>query len=101
MHYNEDISLSALCSRFSYSKNYIILLFKERYGVTPFAYLLSLRLENAKKLLLTSSQSAESVAFDSGFSDYSHFYKAFKKDTGLSPIHWKKMHGVGSESEGL
>lgn len=95
MHYNKDISLTALCSRFSYSKNYVISLFKEKYGITPFAYLLSVRLENAKNLLLTSSQSAESVAFDSGFSDYSHFYKAFKKATALSPSHWKKQHCAG------
>ncbi len=91
IHSNEDISLAMLCKRFYFSKNYIILLFKEKYGSTPFSYLLSIRLENAKKLLLNSTQTAEQIATDCGFSDYSHFYKAFKKNTSLSPNDWRKQ----------
>ena len=92
MHSNEDISLETLCKNFHFSKNYIILLFKEKHKLTPFTYLLSIRLENAKKLLLNSTQTAEQIAFSCGFSDYSHFYKAFKSSTSLSPNNWRKHY---------
>lgn len=91
MHYNENITLEALCSQFNFSKNYIIILFKEKYAITPFEYLLSIRLENAKSLLLNSSQTAEQIAYACGFSDYSLFYKSFKRATSLSPNAWRKQ----------
>ena len=91
-HYRQDISLELLCREFHFSKNYIIFLFKQKYEMTPFSYLLSIRLANAKSLLLNSTQTAEEIAFDCGFGDYSHFYKIFKKETGLSPNVWRKRH---------
>ena len=88
-HYAEQISLNELVKRFHFSRNHIINLFKKQYGRTPFAYLASVRIENARRLLVITSRTAEEIAIECGFSDYSHFYKAFKKSNGCSPKEWR------------
>ena len=88
-HYAEPLSLSELVSHFHFSKNHIINIFKKQYCHTPFSYLTSVRLENAKRFLIITSRSAEDLAIECGFSDYSHFYKAFKKSNHCSPKEWR------------
>ena len=60
--------------------------------MTPHDYLLQLRIENAKKLLI-KMQPRESrvadVAYMSGFFDPLYFSRAFKKYTGVAPTAWK------------
>ncbi len=90
LHYNKHISLSSLCKQVGCSKNHVINLFKQKYGITPFACLTAIRLENAKELLLSSTQTLDEISNVCGFSDYSHFYKTFKKETTLSPYEWRK-----------
>ncbi|ASG01024.1 AraC family transcriptional regulator [Vibrio anguillarum] len=58
--------------------------FKAQTGITPYAWLLRLRLEQAMKLLKTGASSTE-VAYQVGFYDQAHFSKAFKATFGLSP----------------
>lgn len=84
------ISLAELCSTFHFSKNHVINLFKKEYKSTPFSYLCQLRIKNAKRLLSVTSRSAEDIAFACGFSDYSHFYKLFKKYNNFSPAEYRK-----------
>lgn len=73
-------------------KDYLRRCFKESYGMTPHDYLLQLRIENAKKLLI-KMQPRESrvadVAYMSGFFDPLYFSRAFKKYTGVAPTAWK------------
>ena len=57
-------------------------------------YILQLRLENAKKLLLSSNRSIESVAAQCGFSNYIYFHKIFKKNTGITPGDYRKNNRV-------
>lgn len=83
-------SLSDLCDEFHYSKNYIIKLFKDNLGSSPFQYINRVKLGRAKHLLETSSKSLGEICKECGFSDYSYFYKRFIKDCGMSPLKWRK-----------
>ena len=47
-------------------------------------------MENAKRLLINSSKSADEIAYLCGFSDYSHLYKKFMQTYGCSPKEWRK-----------
>ncbi|ENM5751413.1 AraC family transcriptional regulator [Vibrio mimicus] len=58
--------------------------FKAQTGITPYAWLMRLRLEQAMKLL-QSGTSGTNVAHQVGFYDQAHFSKAFKATFGLSP----------------
>ena len=84
-NYDKRITLEDVASKFNFSKNQIINLFKARFKITPLAYLAIVRVKQAKLLLKNSTHLLEEIAFDCGFNDYSHFYKTFKKVTGISP----------------
>lgn len=89
-------SLDSLARQYHYSKNYIIALTKEYCGKTPFQYLGELRLQKALWLLEGSTLGMEEVAAECGFSDYSHFYKAFRQNYNCSPGSWRKRKSVQS-----
>ena len=60
--------------------------------MTPHAYLESLRIENAKKLLSQPNElgmTISDVAYLSGFYDNLYFSRVFKKHEGKSPSDWK------------
>ena len=83
--YAERISFEALSHRFGYTKDYLIRIFKERYGMTPHKYLTERRIEQARELLLGTSLSTEQIAQAVGYSDFSSFYRSFCKNYGSSP----------------
>jgi len=86
----KDFTLEDMSHQFGYSKNHIINLFKNEYGVTPGQYLIKKRIEKAQWLLESTGDTLEIVAEKCGFSDYSHFYKAFLKANGRAPGQWKR-----------
>ena len=60
-------------------------LFKKYRSTTPQHHYLRLRLENARQLLLYTSQSGLDVAIASGFSSHSHFIKSYRDVYGRTP----------------
>ena len=89
-NYQKDISLEEIGSRFGFSKNHVINLFRREYGRTPFAYINELRIEHAAYLLEVTSRTVESIAYESGFRDYSYFYRQFSRKNGMSPVQWRR-----------
>ena len=59
--------------------------FHQVYGTTPFKYLRDCRLNQARRLLMTTDMSVERVAAAVGYSSRNHFAKAFRRQTGLNP----------------
>lgn len=88
-HCHEEIPLERLCKQFHFSKNHIITLFKNAFGMTPVAYINHLRLQKAEQLLEATSDSIDAVALGCGFRNYSHFYKLFLRKNGRSPEQWR------------
>lgn len=88
------VSLEDICRKFNFSKNHIINIFKKEYGVTPVSYINTVKLNSAKYLLEVTSDTAESIAIESGFGDYSHFYKLFYRECGISPTGWRRQKQV-------
>ena len=89
-NYKKDISLEMLSKIFFVSKNHVIGVFKKNYGCTPCEYINSLRLTHAERLLIVTADSAVDIATICGFSDYSCFFKLFKKKHGTSPAVWRR-----------
>ncbi len=79
------IRLSELAARFHFGKNHLIHLFKLRYGVTPVVYANRLRIARARYLLEATSDSLEAVSEACGFHYYSHFYRLFLREVGMTP----------------
>ena len=89
-HFNEKITLDVLSKKFNYSKNQIINIFKENFAQTPIDYLNKIRIKKALYLLEVTSNTAESIADDCGFQNYSHFYRLFVRENGVSPTEWRQ-----------
>ena len=89
-HLAEEMSLSILAEQFHLNPQYISQLFKSEIGVGFLAYLTNIRMEKAKKLLLSSSLPIADVAEQSGYGDYRVFTKVFKKAEGITPSQYRR-----------
>jgi len=89
-HFNEKITLENLSAEFRYSKNQIINIFKKNFSQTPIEYLNGIRIQRALHLLEVTSNSTESIAESCGFQNYSHFYRLFIREKGVSPTQWRQ-----------
>ena len=89
-HLSEEVSLSVLSEVFHLNPQYISQLFKNKIGVGFLAYLTNIRIEKAKKLLLSTSMSVTEIAEFSGYSDYRVFTKVFKKTEGITPSQFRR-----------
>lgn len=89
-HMEEDISLGILAEKFHLSAQYISQLFKSEIGVNFLAYLTNLRIEKAKKLLVTTALPIAEVAGQVGYSDYRVFTKVFKKAENMTPSQYRR-----------
>ena len=89
-HLEEDISLAVLAEAFHLNAQYISQLFKSEIGVNFLAYLTNIRMERAKKLLLTTPLSIAEVSERSGYGDYRVFTKVFKKTEGITPSQYRR-----------
>ena len=83
-HLLEDLDCDRLAAHFFMSKSHMLHLFKEHTNMSLHQYILVKRVLLATRLM-HQGMSATQAALESGFSDYSRFYKAFVKATGLSP----------------
>ena len=85
-HLAEEVSLSVLAEEFHLSAQYISQLFKNEIGVNFLAYLTNIRMEKAKKLLVSTSLSIAEVSEQSGYGDY----RVFKKNEGITPSQYRR-----------
>lgn len=81
---DEKISLKDLAELCDLSESQLLRQFKRSTGMTPYAWLARLRLEEALALL-KSGQLSTQVAFKVGFFDQAHFVNAFRQTYGVSP----------------
>ena len=92
------MSLSVLAEEFHLNPQYISQLFKNEIGVGFLAYLTNIRMEKAKKLLLSTSLSIGEISEQSGYGDYRVFTKVFKKSEGITPSQFRR--GFLEKAEG-
>lgn len=90
-HFAEELSLQGMSERFYLSREYISRRFKQQYGLNLSEYVLTIRMNEAKRLLETSRQRIYEVAQAVGFSDDKYFRKVFKKQVGVTPNEFREQ----------
>jgi len=73
------------------SKFYFNRLFKSAMGMSPSHYHITLRMDEAKRLLRETRKSVVDVALDVGYTNPSHFAQLFRRETGLSPSDYRQQ----------
>lgn len=86
-HVGERITLTELAAEVGRSPYYLLRLFRREIGMSPHAYLESVRIRHAQTLLVAGMPLVQ-VALDSGFSSQSHFTIRFKRLIGVTPGHY-------------
>ncbi len=89
-YYNASISIEDICKAVYLSPYHFIRMFKEKTGMSPHEYLLSIRLRKAKELLEKGECNISELAVLCGFINQSHFSTVFKNYTGMPPSVYKK-----------
>ena len=89
-HLQEDVSLNVLAQEFHLNAQYISQLFKSEIGVGFLTYLTNIRIEHAKKLLLSTDDAISDISDQCGYNDYRVFTKVFKKKEGITPSQFRR-----------
>jgi len=92
--YNEKITLDGMMNVCHLGKKTLIRRFKKVTGETPLIYLQKLRIENAKRILESKNLSFNEITWKVGYNDVSSFHKAFKSETGLTPMEYRSKFSI-------
>ncbi len=93
-NYKNNIKLSDVAAIVHLNASYFSSLFKKEVGVTFIDFLLDLRIEESKNLLVNTADSVLDIAVSLGFTSQSYFARAFKKKTGKPPKKYRDKHGA-------
>ena len=88
-------NLSAVAQSLHMSKSNLIRIFKSRYGVTPYDYLIDAKLEAAKLLIVNSSLSIREISDMVCISDEHYFSTLFAKRVGMRPREYRNQSRLG------
>jgi AraC family transcriptional regulator len=87
---DSDIRLSAMAQACGLSTEYFAKVFKNSVGVSPYQYVIGLRVERAKQLLDDDSLSLPEIALQCGFSHQEHMTRMFRRFTGETPGRYRR-----------
>jgi AraC family transcriptional regulator len=84
-HISKNIRLADMAAIVHMSEFHFARLFKQTLGISPYRFVLQMKIEQAKKLIKDERKSCSDIAYILNFSDQAHFSHVFKKFTGFSP----------------
>ncbi len=87
-----DIREKDIAEHFCMSYSYFSRMFKKVMNKSFTSFVSELKLDHARRLLLTTNHSVTRIAQNTGFSSSSHFICKFREMTGYSPLEYRKMH---------
>lgn len=97
-HLASKITLEEVARQFWVSQSTVSQAFRHKMGVSFYRCVTQRRLIAAKSLI-TEGEALENVSARTGFADYSTFYRAFKKEYGISPRQYRKIVQTGDQPE--
>lgn len=94
-HLTDELTLEQLEKEFYVSRYHICREFKRLTGQTPHAYIVKARLDLCRKYIEQGLPISEVYQLG-GFGGYNHFFRAFKKEYGVTPMQYYKNLQIGA-----
>lgn len=91
-HFTEKLTIEFLSAKYALSTRSFQRRFKQATRETVYKYLQKVRIEAAKKLLESGSFQIDEIMYDVGYNDPQAFREVFKKNTGITPIAYRKRY---------
>ena len=88
--YTENISLANIAADMHISPNYLSVLLRKHADTTFTDLIIRKRIQLAKKLLRETAKPIQQIVEETGYRDYTHFNKSFKKMVGITPVQYRK-----------
>ena len=89
-HYADQFRLEQLAEMCGLSPDYFSRAFSQAAGVPPFTFISRVRIDAARRLLKRSTTQILEIAYAVGFNNVSHFNRAFRRVTGMSPREYRR-----------
>lgn len=86
----KNITLDELAQKVNLNKTYFIKRFKIMWNMSPIKFINNLRIEKAKRLMLSGKLSMQKISEAVGFNSIHYFSRAFKQSEGVSPSEYSK-----------
>lgn len=88
-NYNKKVTLGMLEAEMHFSAIYCDTIFKQEIGKSIIDYLIDIRIEEAKSLLINSEYSVKDISYLTGYEDQNYFSRLFKKRVGYTPTSYR------------
>jgi transcriptional regulator GlxA family with amidase domain len=73
-----------------YTPEHFSRVFKKYTGLTPMEYIWEAKIRKAKQLLLKTDKQIETICWESGFANRTHFFRKFYEADGMTPLQYRK-----------
>ncbi len=90
-HYTEEVTLERVAQQINMSRSHFARQFRQHTGFSVIDYLLKVRCDAVATQLAQSNTDISEIAFSTGFSNLSHFYRHFKRRYGSTPRAFRQM----------
>lgn len=87
----EPLTVAEICQKFSVSRSFIQILFKENLDQTPKKYIIDLKLERSCQMIRENKYNISEIALMLGFNSIHYFSRAFTKKYNLAPSEYSKQ----------
>ena len=94
-HFRENIDRDDVAAVAYITPNYLSKQFRNKMGMNLREYINQIRVDEAKRLLLSTNLPVSEVAGLAGYENISYFSTVFRKRTGMSPVDWRNSGGGG------
>ena len=92
-NYAKDIQVSHIADMMNLNRSYFCRVFKRQMGMSPQEYIVSYRLEQAERLLTTTSLSQKEIALRVGYPDVYALSRMFQRRYGIAPGKFRNNYG--------
>ncbi len=93
-HLSEPVDIEKMSKELYISRTYLATKFKKETGMTLSDYVMSEKINEAKRLICYTDKDISYIATYLGFSSQSHFSNTFKKMTSYTPLEYRKKHQI-------